>query len=58
MSMSCPRMTTADAFSAKPETFEDAPFIDRLDHVLRTSGRVTTVIAEMRRDRRLVKSNG
>ena len=58
VSMSCPRMTAADAFGAEPEAFEDAPFVDGFDHVLRAGRRVTAVVAEMWRDRRLVKTNG
>ena len=58
MSMSRPGMAAPDPFDPQPNAFEYAPFVDGFDGVLRAGWCIATVVAEMRRDRRLVKTNG
>jgi len=56
--MSRPGMAATDTFDAQPDSFKNAPFVDGFDGVLRASRGIAAVATEMRRDRRLVKTNG
>ncbi len=58
MSVTAPGMTSAYSLYSHPQSLKGPPFINCINHVVRTSGGVATIRPDHRRNGRLVKFDG
>ena len=58
VAMSAPGMAPRNTFHAKPDAFNDSPFFDGFDRIVRTAWRMAARCPEQRRKGPLVDANG
>jgi hypothetical protein len=56
--MGAPGMATRDTLGTQPDAFNNSPFADSFDRILRTGGSVPAIRSQVGRNRNLIKANG